>query len=126
MLTRDSTARRRTITQAHNYHSVGKSKNVIISSEALNPIELRGPHDVANLGCLLALNEQQGKTAVKEFPCRAIKSGSGRRLGPFRASVISLSDLDPNDAWKVPKEPALESLSDSDDEDNIAEKMDEN
>jgi RNase P/RNase MRP subunit p30 len=42
-------ARRRTISQGHNYHAVGKSKNIILSSEAQSPIELRGPHDVANL-----------------------------------------------------------------------------
>ena len=86
---------------------------MILSSEALSPIELRGPHDVANLGCLLALNEHQGKTAVKEFPCQAIKSASGRRLGPFRASVIGLSDLDPEDAWKIPSEPGPGTSSDS-------------
>ena len=34
---------------------------IIISSEALTPLELRGPHDVANLGFIFGLNEQQGK-----------------------------------------------------------------
>ncbi len=61
---------------------------------------------MANMGCLLALNEQQGKSAIREFPSRAIKSASGRRLGPFRASVIAISDLDPEDEWKIPKEPS--------------------
>lgn len=86
---------------------------MIISSEAISPIELRGPHDVANLGLLLALNEHQGKAAVKELPCRAIKSGSGRKLGPFRASVVALTDLEPEDAWKIPSEPDPDTSSDS-------------
>jgi len=42
-------ARRRTISQGHNYHAVGRSKNIVIASEALSPIELRSPHDAANL-----------------------------------------------------------------------------
>ena len=37
---------------------------IIISSEALTPLELRGPHDVANLGFIFGLNEQQGKIWV--------------------------------------------------------------
>lgn len=39
---RDCTARRRIIALAHNYHSVGKSKHIIISSSAETAIELRG------------------------------------------------------------------------------------
>ena len=37
---------------------------IIISSEALTALELRGPHDVANLGFIFGLNEQQGKIWV--------------------------------------------------------------
>uniref|UniRef100_A0A182MBG5 Uncharacterized protein n=1 Tax=Anopheles culicifacies TaxID=139723 RepID=A0A182MBG5_9DIPT len=45
----NSSERKSTINRAHRYHSFGKSKNVIISSEARNPFQLRSPYDVANL-----------------------------------------------------------------------------
>lgn len=99
---RDSTARRRIISQSHNYQAVGKSKNIIISSEARSPIEVRGPHDAANLGYLLGLNEQQCKAAVGTMSCQAIRSAAGRKLGPYRATVVPLSDLEPEASWKVP------------------------
>jgi len=109
---RDSTARRRIIAQSHNYHAVGKSKAIIISSEALTPLELRGPHDVANLGFIFGLNEQQGKNAVKQNPIELVQSASGRRLGPYRALVQKLEDLPQSESWKIPDE-LSESDSDS-------------
>lgn len=45
----DSTARKNLIHQSHVYHSVGKSKNIIISSGATNSILLRSPYDIINL-----------------------------------------------------------------------------
>lgn len=45
----DSSRRREIITTAHGYASQRKSKNVIISSGALNRFQVRGPYDIANL-----------------------------------------------------------------------------
>ncbi len=97
---RDSTARRRTIALAHNYHAVGKSKNVIVSSGGRRTIELRGPHDVANLGFLFGLSEQQGKAAASGMAARAIRSAEGRKVGPFRATVEKIDSLKETDKWK--------------------------
>ena len=84
---RDATMRRRIVAQAQNYHAVGKSKGIFLSSAALNPLDIRGPHDVANLGCIFGLNEQQSKDAVKKIPIECVQNASGRRLGPNRALI---------------------------------------
>ncbi|OXB60519.1 hypothetical protein ASZ78_002150 [Callipepla squamata] len=49
---KDSTMRRYTISNAISLMQICKGKNVIISSAAERPLELRGPYDVANLFCL--------------------------------------------------------------------------
>ncbi len=99
---RDSTDRRRIIAQAHNYHSVGKSRRIVLSSGARAPIELRGPHDVANLAFLLGMSEEQGHLAVGKMPLEAIRNSLGRKLGPFRAKIEKISEMQPHDKWKVP------------------------
>ena len=100
---RDSTARRRIIRQSHIYHAVGKSKNIIIGSDARHVLELRGPHDVANLGHLFGLNEQQGKSAVSVVGNEVLRSAAGRKIGPYRATVQRVEDLPEEERWKVPK-----------------------
>ncbi len=119
---RDHTARRRIIAQAHNYHAVGKSKAIIISSEALNPIEMRGPHDVANLGYIFGLNEQQGKAAVKHNPVKATKLAAGRKVGPYRALIRKADDLPEHEKWKIPQEESSsDSIESSEDEEGDSE-----
>ncbi|XP_064000803.1 ribonuclease P protein subunit p30 isoform X2 [Pogoniulus pusillus] len=44
--------------------------NIVISSAAERPLELRGPYDVANLGLLFGLSESEAKAAVSTN-CRA-------------------------------------------------------
>ncbi|GAB1302355.1 Ribonuclease P protein subunit p30 [Apodemus speciosus] len=46
---RDATMRRYTISNALNLMQICKGKNVILSSAAERPLEIRGPYDVANL-----------------------------------------------------------------------------
>ncbi|XP_064418810.1 ribonuclease P protein subunit p30 isoform X2 [Latimeria chalumnae] len=53
--------------------------NIIISSAAENPLELRGPYDVANLGLLFGLSEQDAKAAVSSNCRAAILHGETRR-----------------------------------------------
>ena len=100
---RDSTIRRRIIRQSHIYHAVGKSKNVLISSDANHVLEIRGPHDVANLGHLFGLDEQQGKFSVTTMGANLIRSAAGRKIGPYRATVQRIEDLPESEQWKVPK-----------------------
>lgn len=114
---RDDTKRRRIISQSHNYHAVGKSRGIIISSEAMSPLELRGPYDVANLGYIFGLNENQGKEAVKQNPIKVVQNAAGRRLGPYRALIQKKEDLGLDDAWKIPGE-ISDSESDKKDSDS--------
>uniref|UniRef100_A0AAY5L5A7 Ribonuclease P protein subunit p30 n=1 Tax=Esox lucius TaxID=8010 RepID=A0AAY5L5A7_ESOLU len=68
---RDSTMRRYTIANAVSLMETCKGKNVIVTSGAERPLELRGPYDIANLGLLFGLSEQDGKAAVSTN-CRAV------------------------------------------------------
>ena len=113
---RDTTARRRIIAQAHNYHAVGKAKSILVSSEALTSLELRSPHDVANLGYIFGLNEQQGKDAVKQNGIQVVQNSAGRKLGPYRVLVQQKENMSEHDAWKVPDEISDESSSSEEDE----------
>ncbi|KAK2523518.1 Rpp30 [Columba guinea] len=46
---KDSTMRRYTISNAISLMQICKGKNIVISSAAERPLELRGPYDIANL-----------------------------------------------------------------------------
>ncbi|XP_069720440.1 ribonuclease P protein subunit p30 isoform X2 [Phaenicophaeus curvirostris] len=67
---KDSTMRRYTISNAISLMQICKGKNIVISSAAARPLELRGPYDVANLGLLFGLSEGEAKAAVSTN-CRA-------------------------------------------------------
>ncbi len=99
---RDAADRRRIISQAHTYHSVGRSRAVVLSSGARSPVELRSPADVSNLAFLLGLSEEQGRLAVGGAALDAVANALGRRLGPFRAKIEKITDMDAKDRWKVP------------------------
>ncbi len=93
--------RRRTISQAHNFHAVGKSRRIVLTSAAENASELRSPFDAANLGFIFGLNEQQGKDAVGRLPRETLRAAQGRRLGPFRVVV---NEIKPEEDAKAEEE----------------------
>uniref|UniRef100_A0A672NYL4 Ribonuclease P protein subunit p30 n=1 Tax=Sinocyclocheilus grahami TaxID=75366 RepID=A0A672NYL4_SINGR len=68
---RDTTMRRYTIANAISLMEVCKGKNIIVSSGAERPLELRGPYDIANLGLLFSLSEGDAKAAVSTN-CRSV------------------------------------------------------
>uniref|UniRef100_A0A3Q2LLU6 Ribonuclease P/MRP subunit p30 n=1 Tax=Equus caballus TaxID=9796 RepID=A0A3Q2LLU6_HORSE len=76
---KDSTMRRYTISNALNLMQICKGKNVIISSAAERPLEIRGPYDVANLGLLFGLSESDAKAAVSTNCRAAILHGETRK-----------------------------------------------
>jgi RNase P/RNase MRP subunit p30 len=84
---RSSEDRRRIISLAHNYHAVGKSKNIFFSSCAMSPIELRSPEDAANLAFIFGLNEHQGKEAVRGNCLKVYRTAVGRKMGPYRVRI---------------------------------------
>ena len=89
-LIRDSEERRRVISQAHNYHSVGKSRNIILTSGATHPFHLRASKDVANLGFILGLTSNQGADSVGVTSWNCHKAAVGRRMGPFQVRIEQL------------------------------------
>ncbi|CAH1784779.1 unnamed protein product, partial [Owenia fusiformis] len=62
---------RYTISGAQELVKICKGKNIILSSRAVNAMDLRGPYDVANFSLLFGLNEEQAKAAVSTN-CRAV------------------------------------------------------
>ena len=91
--------------------------NIIFTSDAKNPLELRAPGDVANLAWILGLTENQGKEAVGVKGWGVHKASVGRRMGPFQVRVerISTENMD-----KVPECPVeSESEVSEDDENNM-------
>lgn len=77
---KDSTVRRYTISNALNLMQICRGKNVIISSAAERPLEIRGPYDVANLGLLFGLTENTAKAAVSTNCRAALLHGETRKL----------------------------------------------
>ncbi|XP_070783249.1 ribonuclease P protein subunit p30 [Enoplosus armatus] len=68
---RDATMRRYTIANAVSLMESCKGKNVILSSAAEQPLELRGPYDITNLGLLFGLSDGDAKEAVSST-CRSV------------------------------------------------------
>ncbi|KAI9141205.1 RNase P subunit p30, partial [Paraphysoderma sedebokerense] len=61
---RDPSARRNLISNAANLIRVTKGKNIILSSDAMKAMDVRGPFDVINLGVLFGLNQAQAKACI--------------------------------------------------------------
>ena len=53
---------------------------------------------------------------MTKVACDAVKSGAGRRLGPFRAVIQARPQLAPDEAWKIPSDPKAVDSSSSDDD----------
>lgn len=75
----DSNHRRNIIRRSHAYHSYGKSQNIVITSGAASQIELRSPYEVANLGLLFGLSEEQAKCAMAGNCKKLLIRATGRR-----------------------------------------------
>ncbi|XP_050670193.1 ribonuclease P protein subunit p30 [Leptidea sinapis] len=87
---KDTTSRKNIISTAHNYHAVGKSKNIIITSWAENHLQVRGVHDVVNLGFIFGLNSNSGLEAIRNNPRKLILKSIGRRCGKHYMDVTSV------------------------------------
>lgn len=83
---RDNTQRRYIISNAMELVRASKGRNIIMSSEAENQMDLRGPYDVANLGRLFGLKEEQCKAAVSRN-VRAVLYHAQARRGTEKSTV---------------------------------------
>lgn len=109
-----STDRKDTINRAHKYHSYGKSKNIIISSEARNRFQVRGPYDIANLGLIFGLSEEQSKNAILALPRKVLINAETRRHG--KAGIIVSVRQNYVDSDDYSESEINEPISDSDEE----------
>ena len=116
---RDSVERRHVISQAHVYHSVGKSRNIVVTSAARTPMELRAAADVANLGHILGLTENQGKDSVGVRCWSLHKAATGRRMGPFQVRVEKIVNADDSSNESGEDEDNEESSKSSEDDSDM-------
>jgi ribonuclease P/MRP protein subunit RPP1 len=77
----DSNDRRATISRAQQYHMTGKSKGIIISSEATDRFHIRSPYDISGLGLIFGLSEEQAKCAISTMCRKVLIAAESRRLG---------------------------------------------
>ncbi|KAF9304161.1 hypothetical protein BGZ74_002248 [Mortierella antarctica] len=101
---RDATARRNLISNAQSLIRVTRGKNIILSSQAMKAMELRGPYDIVNFGTLLGLNQAVAKDCLSSH-CRAVAVHAETRRNTTRAviSVDPVSSLTETEAWKLGK-----------------------
>uniref|UniRef100_K1QKK6 Ribonuclease P protein subunit p30 n=1 Tax=Magallana gigas TaxID=29159 RepID=K1QKK6_MAGGI len=85
---RDSSVKKYLISNSQLLASFSKSK----------AIELRGPHDVANLGLLFGLNEAQAKNCVSRS-CRSVLLHAEERRALKATVALSSGDLPDDQKW---------------------------
>lgn len=89
----DSNDRRATITRAQQYHMIGKSKAIIISSAATDSFHIRSPYDIASLGLIFGLSEEEAKCAISTMGRKLLVAAESRRLGRTPV-VMKYADVD--------------------------------
>ncbi|CRK96528.1 CLUMA_CG010053, isoform A [Clunio marinus] len=77
----DASERRATISRAQQYHMVGKSKGILISSEAADRFNIRSPYDISSLGIIFGLSEEQAKCSISTTARKVFVAAECRRLG---------------------------------------------
>ncbi|KAG0368339.1 RNase P subunit p30-domain-containing protein [Gamsiella multidivaricata] len=99
---RDTNARRNLISNAQSLIRVTRGKNIILSSQAMKAMELRGPYDIVNFGTLLGLNQAVAKDCLSSH-CRAVVMHAETRRNTTRAviSVDPVSSLTETEQWKL-------------------------
>ncbi|CAO3691393.1 unnamed protein product [Umbelopsis ramanniana] len=88
---RDQNARRQLYNNAKRLVTVTKGKNIIFSSEALNALEIRSPHDLIAFGVSIGLNQAKAKDCITENCRRVLKRSETRRL-THKAVISVVSD----------------------------------
>uniref|UniRef100_A0A2C9LS03 Uncharacterized protein n=1 Tax=Biomphalaria glabrata TaxID=6526 RepID=A0A2C9LS03_BIOGL len=118
----NSTVKRQVISNALNLVAATCQKNILISSGAENPIDLRSPYDVINLGRLFGLNHSQAKDAVCKN-CRAVlMHAKSRKTCKSVVLVKNISTLESKKRWLL--KAYSDELSNSD-EDSLKEREEE-
>lgn len=91
----DIHARKQTIALSHFLHRTSRSGNIIITSQAKNPKQLRYPYDIINVGKFLGLSEFAAKAAIANMAHNCIYCATARRRGVSKCAVqINIIDQD--------------------------------
>ncbi|XP_044035851.1 ribonuclease P protein subunit p30 isoform X2 [Siniperca chuatsi] len=103
---RDATMRRYTIANAVSLMESCKGKNVILSSAAEQPLELRGPYDITNLGLLFGLSDGDAKEAVSSSCRSAVLHAETRKTASGIISTVKRGS-EPSCQQEAPPAPDL-------------------
>mmetsp|Transcript_130287 Transcript_130287/g.353553 ORF Transcript_130287/g.353553 Transcript_130287/m.353553 type:complete len:274 (-) Transcript_130287:6-827(-) len=76
---RDPGRRRQLIAGAEQLLHATRGKNIIITSGARDPMEMRSPHDLANFAAVLGLRGELALRSVADAPRRALQRAALRR-----------------------------------------------
>jgi len=103
---RDSAARKHLISNSLDLMRITTGKNIIITSNAMKAIELRGPYDLANLGNLFGMNSDIAKKAISMRCASVIAHGEARKTQKTVLKMISVSELmqEQFHEWKLDSE----------------------
>ncbi|KAJ3108829.1 Ribonuclease P protein subunit p30 [Phlyctochytrium planicorne] len=103
---RETNARRFTIANSNALLRVVKHNHVILSSEALTDMDLRGPYDVINLASLFALNNDQAKHCLTTS-CRHVLYHAAARKETYKSVLSQEPDqaVLETQAWKLGEAP---------------------
>ena len=94
-----------------------KGKNVILSSNADSYMEMRGPYDIANLGLLFGLTENQARAAISKNCESVVLHAFGRKQ--TAKSVLSITKLDVTKPSEVQEKEKIHDRCNSSDEESL-------
>ncbi|XP_071533190.1 ribonuclease P protein subunit p30 [Panulirus ornatus] len=92
----NSSSRQHTITLSHILHQSSRSANMILTSQARFPSQIRPPYDVMNLGRFFGLTEAAAKEAIVSLSHNVVYCATSRRKGATKcvAQVTFLGESD--------------------------------
>ncbi|XP_048508163.1 ribonuclease P protein subunit p30 [Athalia rosae] len=88
----DTATRNFAIHYSHLYHAYGRSKNIIITSGASKPSQIRNPYDIMNLATILGLNETKARASILSQSRYVILRAESRRYGKSVFEIQSSAD----------------------------------
>ena len=89
----DIAARRNLISNASNLVRVTRGRGLIISSEASNAMNLRGPHDLINLATFWGLGQEKGRQCLVDNPRNVLVKAETRKS--IHKGVLRVTSVPP-------------------------------
>jgi ribonuclease P/MRP protein subunit RPP1 len=118
---RDQTYRRNIIKDGNFLVTSTLGRNIILSSGANMPLDLRGPYDVINLGFLFGLDNGKAKQSLTNNVLQCLKHGEARKASGSILIMQNISSLSLQDQQKIPNPQVIEIKNEDDNEDMIPE-----